>query len=63
MDFPKFADRPTDGHMEKKVTPKDPLRINARDLKNNNNNLKRNRIWKNLGAILQFLFINNQLKP
>ena len=29
MNFPKFADIRT----EKKVTPKDPLRINARDLK------------------------------
>ena len=30
MNFPKSADIHTDG---KKVTPKDPLRINARDLK------------------------------
>ena len=40
MKFPKFADRRTygrtDGHADgqkKKVTPKDPLHINARDLK------------------------------
>ena len=33
MKFPKFADGHTDGRTEKKVTPKDPLRINARDLK------------------------------
>ena len=35
--FPKFVDIHTDGHTDgrkKKVTPKDPLRINARDLKN-----------------------------
>ena len=34
MNFPKFAkDGWTYGRTEKKVTPKDPLRINARDLK------------------------------
>ena len=33
MKFPKFADGHTDGQTGKKVTPKDPLRINARDLK------------------------------
>ena len=33
MNFPKFADGHTDIHTEQKVTPKDPLRINAQDLK------------------------------
>ena len=36
MKFPKFADIRTYGRTygrKKKVTPKDPLRINARDLK------------------------------
>ena len=33
MNFPKFADGRTDIRTEKNVTPKDPLRINARDLK------------------------------
>ena len=33
MNFPKSADGHTDIRTEKKVTPKDPLGINARDLK------------------------------
>ena len=31
--FPKFVHKQTHIHTEKKVTPKDPLRLNARDLK------------------------------
>ena len=46
MKFPKFADGHTDG---KKVTPKDPLRINARDIKTYLN--QRNELTRMLIAV------------